>query len=430
MPKTTIYFVLFCSIYLHAALAFAPSSNILHHDVHRHFSHRGSCGPPNSLKNAFDIRDTHPSTSLCMSALSTLTANLPLVRKVGVLSVAVVFLVMNFQSILWPKSCPDKSVDALLPPGTMGCPLFGHGIKDLKGTKKFGQADFMYKLVKRFPNSRLIRYYALGTPYVVLADGKNIKELLNTEFEDDGVATFVPKSKILGDESILTESDKKKHSRLRRLIGQSMTPAAVSKSIPTLKNAAEKQIEILRNAPPEGVSANVLCTGYSVDVAWNQILGLELKEEEIPIYEKAVNDWLSGCLDIFALYGIRIGFLKHWKAMDYLKTKIGQKIDELKQKGPDSSTLSGLVFAVDEEDAKEQLTRSQIIDNVLVMILAGSETSASTLAISLLALKLNPNTWTTLVEEQQAMMKNMATFSPKPHLTTNAYIWIPSFAKP
>jgi cytochrome P450 len=274
-------------------------------------------------------------------------------------------------------------------------------------------------MLQKFPQQKLLRFYAFGTNYIGLAGGQSpVQPVLRSEFEPDGITIGVTSSGILGRESLLMEPDKAKHARLRRLVGQAMTPAAVAESIPTLQDIASRQIR-QRLDDAITVSADVLCTDFTLDVAWRQILGLDLRPEEVPVFSKAVDDWITGLLDFSSsILGVRLGFLPHWKALDYLRNKISDKIDELEQKGPDSSTISGMVFAVDDEvngadvdtaAPKRKLTKDQIIDNVLILILAGSETSASTLAQAILALKLNPDSWNKLVDEQKAMMEKYGT---------------------
>ena len=65
----------------------------------------------------------------------------------------------------------------------------------------------------------------------------------------------------------------------------------------------------------------------------------------------------------------------------WLGNKIEQQIDTLLKNGPDNcTTLSGMVFAIDDEDnSNKKLTRQEVIDNALTLIIAGSETSAGTL---------------------------------------------------
>jgi cytochrome P450 len=66
--------------------------------------------------------------------------------------------------------------------------------------------------------------------------------------------------------------------------------------------------------------------------------------------------------------------------------------------------MSYMVFARDEEDVTKRLTRQEIIDNALLLILAGSETAASTLTVSMLALGLNKDVLTKLKAEQNEII--------------------------
>jgi cytochrome P450 len=93
---------------------------------------------------------------------------------------------------------------------------------------------------------------------------------------------------------------------------------------------------------------------------------------------------------------------KPGRAQAYLKSLINKKIDDLNSTGPDGSTLSAMLFAKDEFDGR-RLSREQIIDNSLVLILAGSETTASTLTTAILLLGLHPDIFQKMKVEQHAV---------------------------
>ena len=93
-----------------------------------------------------------------------------------------------------------------------------------------------------------------------------------------------------------------------------------------------------------------------------------------------------------------------YQAKQYLDQVIGEKIDELKRSGPDGSTASAMVYAEDEEDPSLRLSRQQIIDNIYVLLVAGSETSSNTLTNAMLLLGLNPSVWNRLVAEQEELV--------------------------
>ena len=57
------------------------------------------------------------------------------------------------------------------------------------------------------------------------------------------------------------------------------------------------------------------------------------------------------------------------------------------------------------DDTPRRLTHNQVIDNSLLLILAGSDTSAGTLTAAIFSMGLKPNVWRQVVEEQQELIK-------------------------
>ena len=141
-------------------------------------------------------------------------------------------------------------------------------------------------------------------------------------------------------------------------------------------------------------------TSFTLDVAWRQILGLDLKEDEIETFFKATDDWIGGVTNLRVMLLPGFESTKSAKALKYLKEKIERKIDDLNANGPDESTMSYMVYARDEEDETKRLSREEIVDNALLLILAGSETAASTLTVAMLALGLHKDVFMKLKDEQ------------------------------
>ena len=352
------------------------------------------------------------STSLSLApaaAISRAISSLPvipsIVRKIILLGAAIA-LSLNIKRILYPNIAKDQAVDAPLPPGKLGCPLFGNQI--FVGSKKFGTGYFWHRMSKALGAPRVWMVYFLGRPGAVITGGDNIKNLLNTEFDDDGVQNGVNPSGMLDENSMLAEKDRKMHSYMRRLVGAAMTPAAVTAAVPNLREAADKQVDaMLRDGT---ANSEATCTAYTLDVAWKQILGLNLSEDEVPVFSRMVDQWIAGFADLRVVFNVFPKRSPAFRAKEWLTQKIEEKMDQLEKNGPDASTLSAMVYAADDategEDGTEsnrKLTREQIVENSLVLILAGSETSASTLTNALLFLGLSPDKWTKLVEEQRAM---------------------------
>ncbi len=144
---------------------------------------------------------------------------------------------------------------------------------------------------------------------------------------------------------------------------------------------------------------------FTISSTCCMIVGLNLKDDEIDTFYGAVNDWIGGILNpVTSIFPMLTKYRKVGKAYDYLISKIDNKLESLERNGPDGSTMSGMFFAKDEDDTSKRLDRSEIISNTLLLILAGSETAASTLTVAMLALGLHKDALKKLRDEQLAMM--------------------------
>lgn len=354
-----------------------------------------------------NLYGTSTSVSM-MPAIATSLSSFPaipsIVRKAIFIGTALAFA-LNIRRILHPNIVKDPNRSEPLPTGKLGCPFFGNQV--FIGSKKFGTGYFWHKMSKALGNPRVWMVYFMGRPGAVISGGEHVKKLLNSEFEDGGVVNGISPSGMLNKNCMLAEGDRKTHSYLRRLVGAALSPAAVTASVPNLINAAERQVDIMLSSGT--VNSEVVCTDFTLEVAYKQILGLTLSENEIETFKQQVNQWIMGFADLRVVFNIFAKRSPAFRAKDYLVKKIEEKIDYLVENGPDESTVSGMVFATDSEESdsvellNRKLSREQIIENSLLLILAGSETSASTLTNALLCLGLNRDKWNKLVIEQKDM---------------------------
>jgi cytochrome P450 len=327
----------------------------------------------------------------------------------------------------------------------MGCPLAG--VPFFWGDREYGAGSF-YRTAARKLARRLDRrerrerspsaeggpplssipsmfmYYFLGRPLVAVSGRATLQKLLSLEFEPDGLRSAMRREgpTLMGSTSLITESDRRTHSFLRRLVGQALTPTAVAASVPVLQAAARVATDQMLREGSGGAAAirmDRVCTDFALDVAWKQILGLDLAPEEVPTFLQAVDDWVTGLASLRSILNVGIESSKAWRAKEYLESKVVEKIEDLERNGPDGkSTLSGMLFASDDEadngvdpspegGGNRKLTREQVIDNALLLILAGSETSASTLTNAMAFLGLHRPVWDKLVDEQRRLQAKL-----------------------
>ena len=205
--------------------------------------------------------------------------------------------------------------------------------------------------------------------------------------------------------------DGKKYRSLQKLVGQGLTPKMVAKTVPTLQELSEGIVDDILMQKKK-VKMIDMIKRFTLDVTWKQIIGLDLKSQDvIEKFRKNTKIWATS-LEDYTLYILPLPMFilkrtKQYKAKQYLNKLIYNKMDEIIASGPDSSTLSNMIYAVDDEaedNNAKKLTRQQVLDNVFVLIIAGFDTSSLTLTNAMLLLGLHPNAWERVVAEQEELV--------------------------
>ncbi|KAL7534806.1 hypothetical protein ACHAWF_004958 [Thalassiosira exigua] len=344
------------------------------------------------------------STTLQCALLPSAVAKIsPPVRNTLLLGSAAALIYKNRRKF-YPGSSPDPAFSEPLPEGSLGCPLIGNiSFFTKAGDAKTGAGKFYRWMASKSGSPKVFKIAPLGKPTVIVSGMKSVRGVFNQEFKAVKTGVMTDKfSRLFGGESLLFTTDQARHQFMRRLVGQSMTPEAINDAMPALIKGATEQINTLTLDEP--VEMERTLTGFTLDVAWRQILGLDLKDDEIETFYNAVNDWIGGILSPLTMLLPGLKHTKAGKAYSYLVSQIERKMGDLEKNGPDGSTLSGMYFAKDEEDPSKSLSRDDVISNSLLLILAGSETAASTLTVATLALGLHKDVLKKLKEEQLTMM--------------------------
>lgn len=320
------------------------------------------------------------------------------------------------QRLLWPGFWNyDPNVDAPLPPGApLGCPFFGNNI--LAGSTKEGPELFYSQASKRLGHPSIWRFYFMGSPVISVTGSKNVNNVLqNKKFNivpiagpDDDTKDRVQERRkqnaLYSSNSVMFEKDTERHLFLRHLVGAAFLPNVVKKGMDTIVQAAKEQIVIVKSG--KLVNMKDLCEKFTLDIAWRQILGLDLKDaDEIKKFHKAVNTYVSGIFSIAAYIRNFPGktLLPPFQARMYLVSKIKERIQYLQVHGPDGSTLSAMLFSTHEK-SNQRLSVDDIIENALILLVAGTETTASTLTSAMYFLGLHPLIFDKLKDEQNEIV--------------------------
>ena len=325
------------------------------------------------------------------------------------------------QNLMWKRTAFDSQYsDYPLPPGSFRCPLRRFGFDIRESTTKDGPGVFFKKQAASLGYPRVWKGWTKHKdPFVVISGSSTVKNILRQEFGSLVSNAIIPFSaKIVGTNSIRFASDRQKHSSLRRLVGAGSSPEAVAEAIPLLQETAQDEVSQIIQQGANGMLVRMedVCQQFTLNVAWRQILGLKLEEAEVPVFLDNVRDWLTGLFDPTSMD-------KSMAARDYLVSLIQDRMDEMERDGPDGSTLGKMLFATDTEleentsgTAPRRLYRDQVIDNSLLLILAGSDTSAGTLTAALFSMGVHPFVWEKVVDEQRELVSHKGTAVNKEHL--------------
>ena len=337
-------------------------------------------------------------------------------------------LLSAVQETLWPGSQPDPSVtDASLPPGSLGCPFFGSD-GFLSGNSKDGPGCFFRQAAKAAGDPHVYQFYFFGGPVASVSGKALVSEVTSMEFDqlealsatyNDGATPTdvesgaeVPPT-VFGNDNAMFERDREKHAFLRRIMKAGMTASTIQEAFPIVHAIAQQRIEQIlstdityRNGGV--VHMETICTEYSLDVTQKQVLGLELPPDEVSRFRESMTTWLSALYSPLANLNMPwlVPHLPEFKAKKNIEEKIEQKIDALLEAGtPDASVLSKMLFAVDAETNNQKLTRSQVVENALMLMIAGSETTSGSLTLMMLMLGLHPHVLHRLQEEQDSIVR-------------------------
>merc|ERR1719420_803367 len=113
-----------------------------------------------------------------------------------------------------------------------------------------------------------------------------------------------------------------------------MNPKALARAVDPIKKASQSQVDKIVASLGSEVAMDEICNDLTLDIAWRQILGLDLStEEEIEEFHKATKEWVEVISSDFSLMmPFRLPWLERtraYKAKQYLVDQVEKKIAQL-----------------------------------------------------------------------------------------------------
>lgn len=276
-----------------------------------------------------------------------------------------------------------------LPPGTLGWPYIGETFQLYSQNPNV----FFASKVKRYGS--IFKSHILGCPCVMISSPEAVKFVLVTRAHLFKPTFPASKERMLGKEAIFFNQGAY-HAKLRKLVLRAFTPEGIKNKVSNIESIANDSLQSL-----EGRLVNTYqeMKTYTFNIALLSIFGEDgvLYREDLKrcyyILEKGYNSMpinLPGTL-----------FNKSMKARKELAEIVAKILLSRRQMKKDHNDLLGSFMG-----DKEGLTDQQIADNIIGVIFAARDTTASVLTWIFKYLSENPSVLQAVTEEQEAIVRS------------------------
>nr|QWK52292.1 cytochrome P450 707A1 [Isatis tinctoria] len=270
-----------------------------------------------------------------------------------------------------------------LPPGTMGWPYVGETFQ------LYSQDPNVFFASKQKRYGSVFKTHVLGCPCVMISSPEAAKFVLVTKSHLFKPTFPASKERMLGKQAIFFHQGDY-HAKLRKLVLRAFMPEAIRDMVPDIESVAQ---DSLGNWEGTMINTYQEMKTFTFNVALLSIFGKDevLYREDLKrcyyILEKGYNSMpinLPGTL-----------FHKAMKARKELSQILARILSERRENGSSHNDLLGSFMG-----DKEELSDEQIADNIIGVIFAARDTTASVMTWILKYLAENPNVLEAVTERQ------------------------------
>ncbi|XP_074578676.1 taxadiene 5-alpha hydroxylase-like isoform X2 [Curcuma longa] len=322
---------------------------------------------------------------------------------------AIVFLTLFFLALLpllvlrGRRRPPPKKP---LPPGSLGVPFVGQSFGLLRALRSNTAEQWLKRRSSKY--GTIFKLSLFGRNTVFLA-GPGANKLV---FTSGDLALQQPKSStaIIGSRSLL-ELIGEEHRRVRGALMQFLKPEALRRYVGMID--AEVQHHLQMNwLGKTNVKAHPLTKGLTFDIICSLILGLERGK----IREALVEDFTEMLNGVWAV-PINLPFTKFGKSLrarrraaQLISSIIRRKKTLMEQRkcSPNEDLITSLLN-LGSDGNSEPLTEEEIVDNTVLVMFAGHDTSSTLLTFMIRHLANDPTNYALVLREHEDIAKAKAT---------------------
>ncbi|KAJ6750665.1 hypothetical protein OIU85_001226 [Salix viminalis] len=251
--------------------------------------------------------------------------------------------------------------DKRLPPGSMGWPYIGETLKLYAENPN----SFFFNRQKRFGD--IFKTHILGCPCVMISSPEAARIVLVTRAHLFKPTYPTSKEKMIGPEALFFHQGAY-HSKLKKLVQASFLPSAIRGSVSEIEQIVLRFLPSWKNTT---INALQEMKRYAFDVAMISAFGTP--------------------------------FHKAMKARKLLNETLRKLIQKRRQSRRQGGGLLGVLLGDNDNEKLNQLSDSQIADNIIGVIFAAHDTTASVLTWILKYLHDNEDLLEAVTREQEGI---------------------------
>ncbi|KAL6633702.1 hypothetical protein ACP70R_026373 [Stipagrostis hirtigluma subsp. patula] len=276
-----------------------------------------------------------------------------------------------------------------LPPGSMGWPYVGETFQLY--SSKNPNVFFARKQNRYGP---IFKTHILGCPCVMVSSPEAARFVLVTQAHLFKPTFPASKERMLGPQAIFFQQGDY-HAHLRRIVSRAFSPEAIRASVPAIEAVA---LRSLRSWDGQLVNTFQEMKTYALNVALLSIFG----EEEMRYIEELKQCYLTLEKGYNSMPVNLPGTLFHkaMKARKRLGAIVAHIISARRERQRGSDLLASFL------DDREALTDDQIADNVIGVIFAARDTTASVLTWMVKFLGDHPSVLKAVIDEQEEIARS------------------------
>ncbi|KAJ0082892.1 hypothetical protein Patl1_11096 [Pistacia atlantica] len=294
-----------------------------------------------------------------------------------------------------------------LPPGSMGLPIIGNSLKFLHAMHTDTMEQWFHERIGQYgPINKLSLF---GTPAVFL-HGQAANKFVYTCDADTLGPQQPPSFKMICGERNILELNGDDHKRVRGMLMSFLKPEVLKQYVGKMDEEIRKHLEIHWHGK-QNIAVMPSMKTLTFNIMSSLLFGIEQgasRDALIKLLRQIIDGSVSLAINL-PFTSFRQGLQARAKFRSMILDLIHERRAALKhQTAVPHQDLITCLLSIRNSDNSIILSDEEIVNNVIVLMIAGHDTSSVLITFLVRLLATNPTVYATIVQEQEEITKSKA----------------------